>query len=209
MDENGVVTRNKARSDETFAPVVRLEIIRIFLAFAAHSNFKVYQIDVKSIFLNGELEEEVYVQQPPGFEDPEFPNFVGIIDKTLFYKKHGDDMILVQIYVDDIIFGSTNEKLCQRFSKLMQSEYEMSMMGELSYFLGLQVSQRSDGIFISQTKYVKDVLKKFDMVDCSPASTPMSTAVSEISAAYQMNKKLAPPPIDSRARHQCNLKQTI
>ena len=86
-------------------------------------------------------------------------------------------MILVQMYVDDIIFGSTNEKLCQRFSKLMQSEYEMSMMGELSYFLGLQVSQRSDGIFISQTEYVKDLLKKFGMVDCSPASTHMSTAI--------------------------------
>ncbi|KAL8126657.1 hypothetical protein AgCh_013786 [Apium graveolens] len=91
-----------------------------------------------------------------------------------FLLKHG--FIKVQIYVDDIIFGYTNEKLCERFSKLMQSEYEMSIMGELSYFLGLQVSQRSDGIFISQTKYVKDLLKKFGMVDCSPASTPMSTA---------------------------------
>ncbi|KAL8127849.1 hypothetical protein AgCh_014691 [Apium graveolens] len=220
MDENGIVTRNKARLDakgysqeegiyydETFALVARLEAISIFLAFAAHSNFKVYQMDVKSAFLNGELEEEVYVQHPPGFEDPEFPDFVckllkalyglkqaprawydtfsefllkhgftrGTIDKTLFYKKHGDDMILVQNYVNDTIFGSTNEKLCQKFSKLMQSEYEMSMMGELSYFLGLQVSQRSDGIFISQTKYVKDLLKKFCMVDCSPTSTPMST----------------------------------
>ncbi|KAL8126439.1 hypothetical protein AgCh_013647 [Apium graveolens] len=200
VDENSIVTRNKARLvskdysqeegidyDETFAPVVRLEAIRIFLAFDTHSNFKVYQMDVNSVFLNGELEAEVYVQQPPGFEDPEFPDFVykllkalyglkGTIDKTLFYKKHGAYMILVQIYVDDINFGSTNQKLCQRFSRLMQSEYEMSMMGELSYFLGLQVSQRSDGIFISQTKYVKDLLKKFGMVDCSPASTPMSTA---------------------------------
>ena len=77
----------------------------------------------------------------------------------------------------DIIFGSTNKKLCQRFSRLMQNEFEMSMMGELSYFLGLQVSQRSDGIFINQTKYVKDLLKRFGMVDCSPASTPISTAI--------------------------------
>ena len=155
------------------------------------------------------LEEEVYVQQPPGFEDPHHPDFVyrllkalyglkqaprawyetlsqflienifirGTIDKTLFYKQHGNDIILVQIYVDDIIFGSTNEKLFQRFSKLMQSRYEMSMMGELTFFLGLQVHQRSEGIFISQAKYVRDLLKKFDMVECSPAKTPMSTAV--------------------------------
>ncbi|KAL8105134.1 hypothetical protein AgCh_029065 [Apium graveolens] len=156
MDENGIVTRNKAKLlakgysqeegidyDETFAPVSRLEALRIFLAFVAHSNFKVYQMDLKSAFLNGELEKEVYAQQPPGFEDPKFPNFVykllkslyrlkqaprawydtlseflikhgftrGTIDKTLSYKKHGDDMILVQIYIDDIIFVSTNEKL--------------------------------------------------------------------------------------------------
>ena len=155
MDEQGVVIRNKARLvakgysqqegidyDETFAPVARLEAIRIFLAFAAHSDFKVYQMDVKSAFLNGELAEEVYVAQPPGFESEEFPDFVyrllkalyglkqaprawyetlsqfliehqftrDTIDKTLFYKKHGDDIILVQIYVDDIIFGSINAK---------------------------------------------------------------------------------------------------
>ncbi|KAL8103943.1 hypothetical protein AgCh_028234 [Apium graveolens] len=221
MDENGIVTRNKARLvakgysqeegidyDDTFAPVVRLKAIRIFLAFDAHSNFKVYKMDVKSAFLNGELEEEIYVQQPHGFEDLEFLDFFyqllkalyglkqaprgwydtlseflikhgftrGTIYQTLFYKQHGGDMILVQIYVDDIIFGSNKEKICQRFSKLMQSEYEMSMMGELNYFLGLQVSQRSDEIFISQTKYVKYLLKRFGIIDCSPASTPMYTA---------------------------------
>ncbi|KAL8126256.1 hypothetical protein AgCh_013518 [Apium graveolens] len=165
--------------------IIRLEAIRIFLAFAANSNFKVYQMDVKSAFLNGELEEEALYglkQSPRDWYDTLLKFSLkhgftrGTIDKTLFYKQHGGDMILVQIYVDDIIFGSTNEKLCQRFSRLMQSKYEMSMMGELSYFLGLQVSQRSDGIFISQTKYVKDLLNKFGMVDCSPASTPMSIA---------------------------------
>ncbi|KAL8125513.1 hypothetical protein AgCh_012979 [Apium graveolens] len=221
MDENGIVTRNKARLvakdysqeegidyDENFSLVARLEAITIFLAFDAHSTFKVYQMDVKSAFLNGEFEKEVYVQQPSDTKDPEFLEFVykllkalyglkqalrawydtlskflikngytaGITNKTLFYKKRGDDMILVQIYVDDIIFRSTNEKLCQRISRLMHSEYEMSMMGELSYFLSLQVSQRIDGIFVIQTKYVKDLLKKIGMVDCSAASTPMSTA---------------------------------
>ena len=87
-------------------------------------------------------------------------------------------MIFVQIYVDDIIFGSTNDNLCKRFAKLMQSNYEMSMMGELSYFLGLQVSQKEDGIFICQSKYVRHLLRKYNLKDCSPAKTPMATATN-------------------------------
>ena len=86
-------------------------------------------------------------------------------------------MILVQVYVDDIIFGSTNDQLCSRFAKLMQSKYEMSMMGELAYFLGLQVRQRNDGIFIFQSKYVKDLLKKYGLEDASTAKTPMATTM--------------------------------
>ena len=220
LDEDGIVTRKKARLvakgysqeegidyDETYAPVARLEAIRMFLAFAAYSEFNVYQMDVKSVFLNGELEEEVYVEQPPGFEDPNLADFVyflfkalyglkqaprtwydtlsefllengftrGVIDKTLFHKVHKSDMILVQVYVDDIIFGSTNDDLCKRFSKLMQSKYEMSMMGELNYFLGLQVSQRKDGIFICQSKYIRELLKKYNLEDSTPAKTPMPT----------------------------------
>ena len=194
--------------DETYAPVARLEAIRMFLAFAAYSNFKVYQMDVKSAFLNGELEEEVYVEQPPRFEDSEFSDFVyflfkalyglkqaprtwydtlsefllengftrGVIDKTMFFKMHKNDMILVQVYVDDIIFGSTNDQLCSSFAKLMQSKYEMSMMGELTYFLGLHVSQRNDGIFICHSKYLRDLLKKYGLEDASNAKTPMATA---------------------------------
>ena len=207
LDENCTVTRNKARLvakgysqqegidyDETFAPVARLEAIRIFLAFAAHSNFKVYQMDVKSAFLNGELDEEVYVyylfkaiyglkQAPRKWYDT-LSSFLiengftrGVIDKTLFTKMHKSDMILVQVYVDDIIFGSTNDDLCKRFAKLMQSKFEMSLMGELKFFLGLQVSQRIDGIFICQSKYLKDLLKKYNMEDSASARTPSSTAV--------------------------------
>ncbi|GJT11575.1 retrovirus-related pol polyprotein from transposon TNT 1-94 [Tanacetum coccineum] len=179
-DETRIVIKNKARLvaqgynqqesidyDDTFAPVARLEAIRIFLAFATYMNFIVYQIDVKSAFLNCKLKEEVYVKQPLGFESNELPNHVcklfkalyglkqaprawyktlstfltkhkfvrGKIDNTLFVYKTQTVVILVQIYVDDIIFGSTSTKLCKHFAKLMTQRYEMSMMGVLTYFL--------------------------------------------------------------------------
>ncbi|KAJ9544838.1 LOW QUALITY PROTEIN: hypothetical protein OSB04_024545 [Centaurea solstitialis] len=223
LDEIGTIIRNKARLvaqgyrqeegidyDETFAPVARLEAIRLFLAFAAHMNFKVYQMDIKNAFLNGKLNEEVYVAQPPGFVDPKFPDHVyklnkalyglkqaprawydtlstfllskgferGKIDSTLFLKKYPKHILLVQIYVDDIIFGSTNPKLCEKFELLMKTEYKMSMMGELTYFLGLQIKQSEKGIFINQGKYVLDMLKKFDLTSCTPMKTPMAPPLS-------------------------------
>jgi hypothetical protein len=221
-DENGVVIRNKARLvaqgycqeegidyEETFAPVARLEAIRIFLAYAAHRGFKVHQMDVKSAFLNGKLKEEVYVKQPPGFESEKYPNHVYFLDKalyglkqaprawyerlstfllsrnfhrgttdiTLFYKKTHDEILLVQIYVDDIIFGSTDMSMCKDFELLMQNEFEMSMMGELTFFLGLQVKQSSEGIFINQAKYIQDLLKKYKLAEVSPMRTPMATGL--------------------------------
>ncbi|KAJ9545061.1 hypothetical protein OSB04_024768 [Centaurea solstitialis] len=221
---NGVVVRNKARLvaqgycqeegidyEETFAPVARLEAIRIFLAYAAHRGFKVYQMDVKSAFLNGKLKEVVYVKQPPGFHSEKYPNHVYFLDKalyglkqaprawydrlsnfllsnqfhrgttdiTLFYKNTQNDILLVQIYVDDIIFGSTDISLCKDFESLMQKEFEMSMMGELTFFLGLQVKQSSKGIFINQAKYVQDVLKKYKLSEASPMRTPMATSLKQ------------------------------
>ncbi|KAJ9542658.1 hypothetical protein OSB04_029164 [Centaurea solstitialis] len=235
-DESGVIVRNKARLvakgyfqqegidyDETFAPVARIEAIRIFLAYAAHKNIKVFQMDVKSAFLNGVLHEEVYIEQPEGFVDPDFPDHVCILDKalyglkqaprawyetltnhllskgfkrgtidtTLFLKKEGGDLLLVQIYVDDIIFGSTNPELCTKFSKIMETEFEMSMMGELNFFLGIQVKQNPDGIFINQSKYIKDMLKKFKMTDCSPIKTPMPTG-------NLLGPDLAGKPVDQK-----------
>ncbi|KAI3728074.1 hypothetical protein L6452_16702 [Arctium lappa] len=179
-DSEGIVVRNKARLvakgyrqqegidyDETFAPVARLEAIRMFLAFVAYQNFKVYQMDVKIAFLNGRLKEEVYVSQPEGFTK-------GLIDTTLFVFRKDYDICLVQIYVDDIIFGATNPSLCTWFSDLMTSRFQMSMMGEIKFFLGLNVQQLSDGIFINQAKYVFDILKKFNMDKSTSIGTPMA-----------------------------------
>ncbi|GJU98992.1 putative ribonuclease H-like domain-containing protein [Tanacetum coccineum] len=196
-DERGVVVRNKAKLvaqgytqeegidyDEVFAPVARIEAIRLFLAFASFMGFIVYQMDVKSAFLYGTIDEEVYVSQPPGFVDPDHPNKVykvvkalyglhqaprawyatlstflekhgykrGTIDKTLFIRRNKKDIMLVQVYVDDIIFGS-----------ILQTR------------LSLQVKQNKGGIFISQDKYVAEILKKFDLVNVKAAITPMET----------------------------------
>ncbi|GKA87196.1 retrovirus-related pol polyprotein from transposon TNT 1-94 [Tanacetum coccineum] len=220
LDENGIVSRNKARLvaqgynqqegidyDETYAPVARLESIRILLAYACALDFKLFQMDVKSAFLNGFINEEVYVAQPPGFIDFEKPDHVyklkkalyglkqapkawydrlkaflikheykmGMVDNTLFTKKKSSNLIIVQIYVDDIIFGSTCQDMCDEFAKIMHDEFEMSMMGELNFFLGLQIKQMEDGIFFNQSKYIKEMLKKFGLEDSKPMKTPMSS----------------------------------
>ncbi|KAK8674550.1 hypothetical protein V6N13_032660 [Hibiscus sabdariffa] len=101
----------------------------------------------------------------------------GKVDTTLFIKNDGKDILVVQIYVDDIIFGSTNELLCQDFAKLMQDEFEMSMMRELSFFLGLQIKQMKDDIFINRAKYIKEKLKKFGLENVKPQATPMSSSI--------------------------------
>nr|GEZ94667.1 retrovirus-related Pol polyprotein from transposon TNT 1-94 [Tanacetum cinerariifolium] len=191
--------------DETFALVARIEAIHLFLAYAAHKYFTVFQMDVKTAFLNGILKEKVYVGQPPGFVDKQYPDHVyaldkalyglkqaprawydvlsqfliesgfqkGSIDTTLFIKKKGNHITLIQIYVDDIIFGSTNPKYCTKFSDLMVKRFEISIMGEMKFFLGLQVNQFSNGIFINNSKYILDILKRFGMENCDTVPTPM------------------------------------
>nr|GEV56823.1 putative reverse transcriptase, RNA-dependent DNA polymerase [Tanacetum cinerariifolium] len=166
-DKRGIVIKNKARLvaqghtqeegidyEEVFAPVERIEAIRLFLAYASFMGFMVYQMDVKSAFLYGTIKKEVYVCQPLGFKDPDYPN---------------------KVYVDDIIFGSTNKELCKAFDKLMKDKFQMSSIGELTFFLGLHVKQKQDGIFISQDKYVAEILRKFGLIDGKSANTPIDT----------------------------------
>nr|GEV36884.1 hypothetical protein [Tanacetum cinerariifolium] len=204
-DEENTIIHNKSRLvakgyaqkegvdfKESFALVARLEDVRLFIVYAAHKSFTVYQMDVKTAFLYGPLKEEVYINQPDGFVDPYHPdkvyrlkkalyglkqaprvwydelsNFLvsegfskGSIDPTLFISKHGEDILLVQIYVDDIIFGFTNSKLSKQFEKLMHCKFEMSMMGELKFFLGILINQSLHGIFINQAKYAQEILIK-------------------------------------------------
>nr|GEW31855.1 putative ribonuclease H-like domain-containing protein [Tanacetum cinerariifolium] len=167
--------------EEVFAPVARIEAIRLFLAYASFMGFMVYQMDVKSAFLYVTIKEEVYVCQPLGFEDPDHLDKVYKVVKALYGLHQAPrawqkgDILLVQIYVDDIIFGSTNKDLCKDFEKLMKDKFQMSSKGELTFFLGLQVKQKRDGIFVSQDKYVVEILKKFSLTDGKSASTPIDT----------------------------------
>ncbi|GJR78841.1 putative ribonuclease H-like domain-containing protein [Tanacetum coccineum] len=160
-DERGIVIKNKARL--------------VAQGYTQEEGIDYDEMDVKSAFLYGKIEEEVYVCQPLGFEDPDFPDRIGKIDKTLFIRRDKGDILLVQVYVDDIIFGSTKKSLCTEFEKMMHKKFQMSSMGELTFFLGLQVKQKADGIFISQDKYVTEILKKFGFIDVKTASTPMET----------------------------------
>ncbi|KAI3700093.1 hypothetical protein L2E82_44709 [Cichorium intybus] len=180
-------------------------------------------MDVKCAFLHGEIDRDVYIQQPPGFEDPQFPNHSfklqkavyglkqaprawystlstfleesgfkrGSIDQTLFRKILNKHLLIVQIYDDDIIFGSTDESLSIKFVDLMKSKFEMSMIGEMTTFLGLQVKQSSDGIFINQENYVKNLLTRFSLDKSNTTKTPMAFG-------YKLDADLNGKPVDQK-----------
>nr|GEW99510.1 hypothetical protein [Tanacetum cinerariifolium] len=175
LDENIIVSQNKARLvaqgynqqegidyDETYASVARLESIRILLAYACALDIKLFQTDVKSAFLNGFINEEVYTVQPLGFINFEKPNHVYKLKKALYCLKQAPKAC------------STCKDMCDNFAKIMHDEFEMSMMGGLNFFLGLQIKQIEDGIFFNQSKYIKEMLKKFSLEESKPMKTSMS-----------------------------------
>ncbi|GKA91342.1 putative ribonuclease H-like domain-containing protein [Tanacetum coccineum] len=192
-DERGIVIKNKARLaaqgytqeerinyDEVFAPVARIKAIRLFLAYASFKDFVVYHMNGKSAFLYGKIKEEVYVCQSPGFEDLYFLDRVYKVEKALYglhqaprawYVKH------FHVFVDDIFLWvlQGRKDVLLEFEKMMHKKFQMSSMGELTFFLGLQVKQKEDGIFISQDKYVNEILNKFGFSDVKTARTPMET----------------------------------
>eukprot|EP00253_Pinus_taeda_P028545 PITA_28545 len=177
-------------------------------------------MDVKSAFLNGDLEEEVYIEQPDGFILGNDPNLVcrlkkglyglkqaprawyyrldkylhqqgfskGSADSNLYIKVENDKLLILVVYVDDIIFGSNEEEMSQSFALVMQKEFEMSLLGELTYFLGLQIQQKEGGILLSQTKYLKQILKKYGLEDANQYSTGLMHAVG-IVGRFQANPK--------------------
>ncbi|GKC73688.1 retrovirus-related pol polyprotein from transposon TNT 1-94 [Tanacetum coccineum] len=166
LDENGIVSQNKARLvaqgynqqegidyDETYASVARLELIRILLAYAYALDFKLFQMDIKSAFLNGFINEEI----------------------TLFLLRREVQISSSSKYMSMTSFGSTCQDMCDEFAKIMHDEFEMSMMGELNFFLGLQIKQMEDGIFFNQSKYIKEMLKKFGLEESKLMKTPMSS----------------------------------
>ena len=191
---------------DTFAPVARMDTIRLLLAVAAHKNWKVFQMDVKSAFLNDDLQEEIYVEQPVGFvvqgeEDKVYmlkkalyglkqaPRaWYGRIDdyltgfgfqkslseSTLYVKKIDDDVLIVSLYVDDLLVTGSNLQQIERFKQDMMQAFEMSDLGLMSFFLGMEIKQSRGVIFIGQEKYTKEILKKFQMENCKPTATPMN-----------------------------------
>eukprot|EP00253_Pinus_taeda_P027099 PITA_27099 len=190
--------------DETFAPVARMETVRTVLSIAAQHKWKIYQMDVKSAFLNGVLKEEVYVEQPPGYEvDGQEHKFCKLkkalyglkqalrawysridayliengFDKcdgepTLYIKENDGKIIIVILYVDDLIFTSNDASFTADFKAVMKKEFEMNDLGFLRYFLGIEVDQSENGVFISQDKYVEAMLKRFNMQNSKAAVTP-------------------------------------
>ncbi|GAA0176229.1 transmembrane signal receptor [Lithospermum erythrorhizon] len=222
-DENGKIIKHKARLvakgyvqregidyTEVFAPVARMDTVRMFISNAANQGWKIHQLDVKSAFLHGELSEEVFIEQPEGYVMKGDEHMVYQLHKalyglkqaprawfskierhflnegfqectsenTLFTKRDAEgSMIIVSLYVDDLIITGNNEELMLQFKASMVKEFDMTDLGRMNYFLGIEVVQLKNGIFICQKQYAETILKRFGMTECNVVSTPIATGV--------------------------------
>ncbi|CAJ2666383.1 unnamed protein product [Trifolium pratense] len=191
---------------DTFAPVSRLDTIRLVLAIAAQKGWKVFQLDVKSAFLNGDLQEEIYVEQPEGFAVQGGEDKVYLLKKALYglkqaprawyskindhllsigfekslsestlYVKHkGKNSLIISLYVDDLLVTGDDTRLVEEFKQEMMQAFEMTDLGLMTFFLGIEIKQNENDVFIYQKKYAKEILKKFQMEECKTVSTPMN-----------------------------------
>jgi transposase InsO family protein len=238
----GFLQRHGVDYEEVFAPVARLETVRVVVAHASMQRWKIHQLDVKSAFLNGELEEEVYVEQPAGFVKQGSENKVlklrkalyGLkqaprawnkkIDKSLinmgylrcisehgvYVKSGGGDVVILCLYVDDLLVTGNNEAKVTEFKKKMMNIFEMTDLGEISYFLGIEFQSTSDGVLLSQKKYASDILKRFNLQHCNSAQTPAE-------ARLWLDKDADEPEVDATEfrqmvgalRYLCNTRPDI
>ncbi|GKV47061.1 hypothetical protein SLEP1_g53999 [Rubroshorea leprosula] len=222
LKENGEVDKYKAclvakgykqefgvDYQEVFAPVVRHDTIRLVISLAAQNSWPVFQLDVKSAFLHGDLDEQVFIEQPPGYVKVGNEHKVYKLKRalyglkqaprawysrieayflkegfqkcpyehTLFTKTEGGKMLIVCLYVDDLIYTRNDKAMFDKFKKSMMAEFDMSDLGLMHYYLGIEVDQSAAGIFISQKKYVQDILDRFRMKECNPVSTPIDAGM--------------------------------
>ncbi|GKE86384.1 ribonuclease H-like domain-containing protein, partial [Tanacetum coccineum] len=188
FNANGSLSRYKARlvangrsqqqgidCDETFSPVVKPATIRIVLSLAVTRDWPIHQLDVKNAFLHGQLSETVYIHQPPGFVDSTHPNYHSKTDMSLFVYHRGSDVAYLLLYVDDIVLTASSTALLQRIITLLHSEFAMTDLGFLNYFLGISAQRSKSGLFLSQSKFAEEILERAHMQHCNPCKTPVNT----------------------------------
>jgi hypothetical protein len=192
--------------EETFAPVAKMATVRAVIVVAVSRGWLLHQMDVKNAFLHGELQEEVYLDQPPGYEDKSHPNYVCKLrkalyglkqalrawhdkiaeylvtigfrmsdaDHSLYVRKSDEGIVVITIYVDDLIVGGDNEKEVEHVKRLLKQKFDMKDLGELKFFLGIEVIRTPEGIWLLQRQYALDMLSKYGMVGCKPISVPLN-----------------------------------
>ena len=215
---DGSVSRYKARLvakgyaqtygidyEETFSPVAKMATVRTIIAVAASKNWVLHQMDVKNAFLHGDLQEEVYMEQPQGYEDATHPDYVCKLkkalyglkqaprawhariaaclisigfhmadaDHSLYVRENESGIVVICIYVDDLIVGGDNVATIEHVKTLLKQEFDMKDLGELRYFLGIEIIHTEEGIWLSQRQYALDMLSKYGMADCKPISLPL------------------------------------